>query len=180
MVRDVAPAFVEEIIVDRSFFVDWHQLPQLALAEFKTLGRNRHYRTTIHFEDIVHRVEFGTIGAGGDRDLGEKTILLLISGAYSLQGARNAAGDDRIAGMQLGDLPDLVDGIACVPFQFDLSDDGTRAGYDMEGHVDLVLRLIAIFGDRHSRLVESIFFHYALNARQSAVDFLARVKFAEL
>ena len=26
MVRDVAPSFVEQIIVNRTFFIDWHQL----------------------------------------------------------------------------------------------------------------------------------------------------------
>ena len=65
MVRDVAPAFVEQIIVDRAFFIDWHQLLQHALAEFKTLGRNLHHRTAVHFEDVVHRVELGMVGAVG-------------------------------------------------------------------------------------------------------------------
>ncbi len=86
----------------------------------------------------------------------------------------------RIAGMQLGDLLDLCDGIAGVAFQRDLSDHGPRPTNDMEGHVDLVLLLVALLGDRHFRLVESIFFHHPLDAGQSAVEFLLRVEFAEL
>ena len=50
----------------------------------------------------------------------------------------------------------------------------------MEGQVDLVLLLVAFFGDRHFRLVESIFFQHSLDAGQSAVEFLPRVEFAEL
>ncbi len=50
----------------------------------------------------------------------------------------------------------------------------------MEGQVDLVLLLVALFGDRHFRLVESIFFHHSLDAGQSAIEFLRRVEFAEL
>ena len=120
------------------------------------------------------------VGAVGHRDLGEQTILLLIATANSLQSACDTARYDRIAGMQLGDLSDLFDGIAGIAFQLYLSDYGTRPGDNMEGHVDLVLLLVALFGDRHSRLVESIFFQNSLDARQSVVDFLPRVEFAEL
>ena len=41
VVLDVAPAFVEQIIVDRAFFVDGHQSPQDVLVEFKTFGGDR-------------------------------------------------------------------------------------------------------------------------------------------
>jgi len=91
--------------------------------------------------------------------LGEQTILLLIASANPLQSACNAARDDRIAGMQLGDLSDLFDGVAGITFQCYPADYGARPGDDMESHVDLMLLLVALFGDRHSRLVESIFFN---------------------
>src|SRR5208282_4963677 len=70
MVLNVAPAFVEQIIVDRAFFVDWHQSVQHALAEPETLGSNLHHRTAVHFEDVVHRIALGLVGAAGHRDLG--------------------------------------------------------------------------------------------------------------
>src|ERR1700687_820051 len=139
------------------------------MAESKTLGSNLHHRAAVHFEDVVHSVALGMVGAAGHRDLGEQTVLLLIATANSLQSARNAIRDDRIAGMQLGNLLDLFLGIAGVPFQSDLSDYGTRPGDDMEGHVDLVLLLVALFRDRHFRLVESVFFHHSLDASHSAV-----------
>ena len=50
----------------------------------------------------------------------------------------------------------------------------------MEGQVDLVLRFVALFGDGRFGLVKSIIFHHSLDARESAVEFLLRVKFAEL
>src|SRR6267378_3112232 len=65
MVRDVTPSFVEQIIVNRALFIDWHQLPQHALAEFETLSSNFNHRTTIHFEDVVHSVELGMVAAVG-------------------------------------------------------------------------------------------------------------------
>ena len=39
VVLDVAPAFVEQVVVERAFFIDWHQLPQHVVAEFESLGR---------------------------------------------------------------------------------------------------------------------------------------------
>ena len=90
MVLDVAPAFVEEIVVNRAFFVNWHQLFQYALAEFETLGGNLHHRTAVDFEDVVHSVALGIVGAAGHLDLGEQPILLLIATANALQGACNA------------------------------------------------------------------------------------------
>src|SRR5260370_12183139 len=82
--------------------------------------------------------------------------------------------------MQFRDLLDLFHRIAGVAIQSDLSDNGTRPGRDMEGHVDLVLLLVALFGDAHSRLVESIVFHHSLYACQSTVTILPSVEFAEL
>ena len=94
MVLNVAPAFVEQIVVDRAFFIDWHQPVQDALAELETLGGNLHHRAAVHFEDVVHRVALGMVGAAGHRDLGEQTVLLLIAAANSLQSARDAARGD--------------------------------------------------------------------------------------
>ena len=51
--------------------------------------------------------------------------------------------------MESGDLLELGDGTASVAFESDLSDYGTRPGKHMEGQIDLVLLLVALFGDRH-------------------------------
>ena len=47
--------------------------------------------------------------------------------------------------MQLGDLSDLFDGIAGISFQCYPSDYSTRPSDDMEGYVDLVLLLVALW-----------------------------------
>src|SRR4030088_3384234 len=109
------------------------------------------------------------VGAVGHRNLGKQPILLLIASANPLQSACNAARYDRIAGMQLSDLSDLFNGIAGITFQPYLSDYGTRPGADLEGHVDRVLLQVPVFGDRHFRSVEPIFFQHSLDTRQSAV-----------
>ena len=50
----------------------------------------------------------------------------------------------------------------------------------MEGQVELVLLLVALFGDGHFRPVESVFFHYSLDACPSVVEFFWGVEFAKL
>ena len=85
MILDVAPAFVEQVIVDGAFFVDWNQFLEHVLAEFKTFGGNVYHRTAVHFEDVVHGVALGTIGAAGYFDLRKQAILFLIATANLLQ-----------------------------------------------------------------------------------------------
>ena len=50
----------------------------------------------------------------------------------------------------------------------------------MEGHIDLVLLLVALFRDCCSGLMESIFLHHALDAFESMGDLLRGVEFAKL
>ena len=71
MVLNIAPAFVEQIVIHRTFFVDRHQPVQNVLADLEPLRRNLHHRTAIYFEDIIHRVALRLIRAAGRRDLSE-------------------------------------------------------------------------------------------------------------
>ena len=39
MILNVTPAFVQQVIVDRAFFIDWHQFLERMLADFETRRR---------------------------------------------------------------------------------------------------------------------------------------------
>src|ERR1700747_877198 len=90
MVLNVAAAFIQQAIVDCTFFVAGHEFLQYPLGELETLGRNLNDRPAFNFENIVHCIAVGLIGTVSDLDLCKQTILLLIAPANSLQGARNA------------------------------------------------------------------------------------------
>jgi hypothetical protein len=87
---------------------------------------------------------------------------------------------NRYAGMQFGDLLDLFLRIAGIAFGSNLADDCARAGNHMQRQVDLVLLLVALFGDRNLRLVEAVLLHYPFDAGQTAVEFFVAVEFSQL
>jgi hypothetical protein len=84
LVLNVAPAFVEQIVVDRALFVNRHKFPQHVLFQLEPLGGDLYYRAAVGFENIVHGIVLWMIDAAGHFDLGEQTILLLIAAANSL------------------------------------------------------------------------------------------------
>src|SRR5271157_1086638 len=117
MVLKIAPAFVEQILVERSLFVDRHEFLQNALAELEAFRCNFHHRSAVDFEYVVHRVAGGLVNAARHLDLGKQAILLLIAAANALQSACDAARGRPIAGMYFADLLDLRDGIAGIALQ---------------------------------------------------------------
>ena len=85
VVLDVAPPLIEQIIIDRAFFVDRHQPPKNALAQFETFRSNRDRRAAIHLEHVVHGVARRLVGATCDRDLRQQSVLLLVARPNALQ-----------------------------------------------------------------------------------------------
>ena len=67
-----------------------------------------------------------------------------------------------------------------IAFDHNFSNQGVRTTDDMEGEIDLALALVTLFAVRDLRLMETVLFHDSLNARDSAVEFLGRVEFAQL
>jgi hypothetical protein len=52
MVLNITTAFIEQIIVDRAFFVNRHEPAQYAMVNLETLGGNGDGGSAVDFEDI--------------------------------------------------------------------------------------------------------------------------------
>src|SRR5205085_3302019 len=71
IVEQVSPAFVEQIVVETAFLINWNILFEYTARYSETFYPDVYNGAGIDLESAVHRIGFGVIGAFGNRDLGQ-------------------------------------------------------------------------------------------------------------
>ena len=78
VIEQVAAAFIQQIVIERIFFIDRNISFEDATADLETLGLNIHDRTGLYVECVVHNIGFWSIQTLHHRNLRHKTVLFLI------------------------------------------------------------------------------------------------------
>src|SRR5580704_19764447 len=102
VILQIATAFIEQIIIQRVFFVYWNTPLEDAAADFETLGSNDHRRSQLNVEGVINGIGFWTVGTLGDRYLRQPSVLFLIFLAQSIQRSGHQLGGNKITRMQMG------------------------------------------------------------------------------
>ena len=124
VVEQVAPAFVQQVIVERIFFVHRNVLLDLGAADLETFDRDLNLRSGLDVKGVVHRIAFRAIGPAGDRDLGQEAVLLLILFSQPVQGAADALHGHVVPGVHLGNVLNLSHGKSRRTVHRDAADPG--------------------------------------------------------
>jgi len=69
VIEQIAPAFVQQVIVESVFFIDRDILSQLGASYLEALDRDHNLRSRLDVKGIIHGICFRTISPTGDCDL---------------------------------------------------------------------------------------------------------------
>ncbi len=180
IVEQVAPAFVQQVIVEGIFFVHRDVPLDLAAADLETFDRDFNLGSGLDFKSVVHRIAFRTIGPAGDRDLGQEAVLLLILFSQPVQGTADALHGHVVRSVHLGNVLNLSHGKSRRTAHRDAADPGVVPGRDPDEHIHLLgLRLRLLFvPDR--RLVVAVLLHQLFDADQTALQLFPGEQFSQL
>ncbi len=84
MVAQVAPAFVQQILVHGMLFIDRDQMTQLARDQVGALGAHIHHGATLNLEAVIHGIRIRVEDRHASRDLRAQSMLAHVSAAQAI------------------------------------------------------------------------------------------------
>ena len=121
-----------------------------------------------------------TIGPAGDRDLGQKPVLLLILFPQPVQGAADALHGHVVRGVHLGNVLNLSHGKSRRTAYRHAADPGVVPGHEPEQHIHLLGLSLRLLLDADRRLVVAVLLHQFFDAAQSALQLFPGEQFSQL
>src|SRR6202051_2909008 len=180
IVQQIAPALVQEIIVEGIFFVDWDLSFQHASAHMKTLGVDDDDWSGLDQVGVVDGIGYRVMFLFRDRNLSKHAMLLLKFLAQALKGVGNASRRDAIARMHFCNIFQLPLGEGRVAGGLDLAHMGRLSRSDVKNKVDLLDGCVGSAFRGDARPIIPILLHELADVLESAIKFVGSMKFAEL
>ncbi len=163
-VLHVEGAFVQEIVVDGSFFEDRHKQMQAALRKLRADDFDLDDGSLLDLEGIAGGPGGFIVGRLLQGDRGFKTILLLEVGAQVGERVAGRLAADLGAYLEFAFLAELGQRDAGVlAFEIDGAHPGKRADIDGVGDVDLLAGFIAIGFERDHGFVVAVLREHGLD-----------------
>ncbi len=180
VVEQVAPALVQQVVVEGVFLVDWDLFLHNAVADVKTLGADEDDGAGLDQIGIVYGVGFRAIVLLGDGNLSQDALLFLKFFSQTLKRISDAGGGNAVTGVHLGDVLKLALGESCVAGEFDLADVGRFSGADVDENIDLLVGWVGSTFSGDARAIIAILLHQLADVSEGELEFVLSMKLAEL
>ncbi len=159
IIQQVTPALVDQVVIERAFFVNRHISLEDATTNFETTDSDIHRGAGINLEVVVHGICFRPVVALGNGDLRQQTVSLLIFLPQPLQGPSDMVNGNAVSGVHLGDVLDLALRVAGIAGRGDLTHVSLRPWSDTENKVYLLRFRVRNFVLGHIRAVIAVLLH---------------------
>src|ERR1700676_747914 len=176
IVEQIAPAFVEQVLIDGVLFEDRYILFERPAPDLESLSSDLHSGSRNNVECVIDGVRLLAVGLLGYGNLGQQSILLLIFLAKSIQRIAYTLHGDRIAGVHFRHVLNLPLRKYRISCDGHVSHPCLGSGIDYEKYVDLLPLRIFVFTFVDQGAVVTVLFHEPLNVRQSALDLVGSKK----